>query len=264
MLKVSLYPVAMLTACGISIAASAKAGIPVAPLGTAQVKSAWEELTEEVLSNDPELSSDRLLMALGEQFRKDPDMLELDTEYPGLLDALIEGIRPIMRREAGRVLPLYAKELAGLYASNLSEAEAQEVKIFFRSPAMKHFAASLLQNQSFNNTLRDMIQGSDISEASLQHDNQSAAIQASLQMDGNELAEVKKFFAEPLGQKLAGLNARKREIDAKWTNYISPVGEKEIEPAVLDIMIAHIGKTDPEVARGMAKQLKRPYKPLRR
>jgi hypothetical protein len=214
------------------------------------------------MGDEADALSEKFLSAMIEQFRKDAEIMEMDASYPGLVDALAAAMQPIIRAESARVLPLYRDELTKLYSANLSAAEAQQITTFLHSAAMQHFKALLAQGRTFDSSARDALQGSSISQSAMTNDIRFSALKASLKLGGDDMVQVKEFFASPLGIKLSSLNSQKLAIDQRWTNYISPDGEKEIKPAVLDTMISHIGKTDPKIARGMAKSLKRKWRPI--
>jgi len=227
---------------------------------TARASSAWEDLAIVVVGVDAEQSSENLLNAMAGEFRKDADMVELDAAYPGLISATVEAIKPVLLAEAARILPLYRNDLMKLYSENLSALEAREITTFLHSPEMKIFRSLIIEGRTFDATARDLMKSDSISQAAMSNDVRLAALQASLKMQGDDLSTVKSFFASPLGQKFGALNSRKLAIDEKWANYVSADGEKEIEAVVLDTMIDHVGRTDKETARGMAKALNRQQK----
>lgn len=72
-----------------------------------------------------------------------------------------------------------------------------------------------------------------------------------------QVKEVQTFFATPLGRKVISLREQKAAVDLKWANAEMPELEREMESLVTETMIVHIGKTDPELAKGMREVIAR-------
>jgi hypothetical protein len=70
----------------------------------------------------------------------------LEKGYPGLRLAISERVRPVLVKSAMKMMPLYRADLAKLYGDNLTTQELHDASIFFRSPEMLAFTASLRRN----------------------------------------------------------------------------------------------------------------------
>ncbi|WP_454797170.1 hypothetical protein [Novosphingobium lindaniclasticum] len=217
-------------------------------------QAVWDELAS-IVATDEQMarSSNAMLKAMVDGLAADEEMAELETAYPGLLRAFSDALKPMMVQEAQRIVPLYRSDLAALYKANLSASEAAEIGVFLRSPQMTRFISTVAERNAMGATARDAMASREISAESLSADIGSAAIDASLQVDGADMKFIKDFFATPLGKRMSALNAQKIQIDARWSNYISPEAEAEVGPLVIEAMAQHIAKTDPEVAAEVRK-----------
>lgn len=202
-----------------------------------------------------EPQTDQILAAMAGQMRKDPEFAEMEAEFPGLIDAAIIRVRPIMIRAAYKGMPAYRADLSKLYQDNLTEAELREAVVFFRSPEMQAFIASAQRNMKFENSARSMVAEADPSSADLRKDITSAATQTARELPPEKLRKVEAFMESPLGRKLASLNPQRQAVNLRHFNRSDPAMEKEIEIATIEAMIDHVARTDPKLARDMRKAL---------
>lgn len=71
----------------------------------------------------------------------------------------------------------------------------------------------------------------------------------------DQIKRVEAFFTTPLGRKLLAMRDQKSAVDLKWANMEMPGIEQEMEQIVIETMVSHVGKTDPELAKGMRELL---------
>lgn len=255
-LKRQLIPSLLLAATALAVVPARAETVAPAPAAAPVAADAWSELAAFVVG-EAELwaTTEQVLDATVAQLGKSPDIARMETAYPGLMTAFADALRPIMRSEAQIVLPLYRADMAALYRETFSAAEAVQVLRFMQTPAMTRFRAELSRNRSMAATARDLVAEQDISQESMKSDLRSSALQAALKMGPADLKVIEAFYRTPTGTRFVASNPRKMAIDQKWSNYISPEAEAKVERVVLEAMVGHVAKTDPEVAEIMRKEL---------
>ena len=250
---------ASLLAASIAMANPAASQTPTAvqPQSPAHQAAASELAEAMVPDSSIEEQVDSMLSQLFDQlFASDPDFIELEKGYPGLRLAISERVRPVLVKSAMKMMPLYRADLAKLYGDNLTTQELHDASIFFRSPEMLAFTASLRRNLKLSRTTASLIGERDVTQADVLGDIRSSASGVMTELSAQQRSKLVAFFFSPLGKKLTALNSQKLAINTKWFNYSTPEMEKEIEVAMTAGMIDHIAKTDPAVAAEMRAMLR--------
>lgn len=240
------------------LAVPAQAAAPVAPAAVSPEMSAvCARISALVIPSAPiESRIDRMLPELVKQMiASDPDIAEMEAAYPGLGDAMVTAWRPIMIKAGREVMPLYREDMAAMYCRNFSLPELREIEAFLGSPAFQALQASAYQNLTLARTTGDVLNDKDVSASSIQGDLAETGRKASRDLSPEQQRQITQFMQSPLGRKMAAMSKEKLAIDAKWTNYLPPWAEKEIETVTIDAMIAHIAKTDPKMAQQMRNAL---------
>ena len=232
------------------------AAVETTPSSTAATTGAWHDLALAIANEEQiQASSKRLLDAMMEQFAQDPDMAEMETEFPGLLQSFRSAMTPLIQSEIAHTTPLYRADLEALYREKLSEPHTREATAFVTSPQFQRFLETYGKNARMRTTARDLVKTDKVTSDAILSDVRSSALQTSLQMDGADLRYMEEFYATEAGINFKALNPAKIEIDRKWANYVSPEASAQVVPLVLNAMIEHVGKTDPETAAAMRENL---------
>ena len=189
--------------------------------------------------------------------RDDPAIAALERNYPGMIEAMRAAWRPVFFKAAAATLPLYRAELSQFYQDNLTIAEARQVLAFFQTPEFQAFIAMGRENMDYRQTTKNLTDDKDVSVQAVRSDLAAAGVKTAKQLSPIQRRKLMAFFSSPTGQKLLALNPKKLALEAKWTNYVSPESEREIELVTYETMIGHIAKTDPETANLMRKELER-------
>lgn len=195
---------------------------------------------------------DRMLPDLVKQMiAADPDVAAMEDAYPGLGDAIGTAWRPIMIKASREMMPLYRNDMAALYCRNFSLSELLEIEAFLGSPAFQTLQNSAYENISLGHTMADVMSDKDVQAASIQGDLAESARKAGRELSPEYQRQITQFMQSPVGRKMAAMAQEKLAIDAKWTNYLPPWAEKEIETVTVDAIIDHIAKADPKTAQMM-------------
>lgn len=228
--------------------------VPVAATAPAPV---YAEIAALVVSDDhTDAKVDGLIAAtLQAMVEADGDIAAMDKEYPGLIRAVGDAMRPVMMRGVVESLPGYRADLAAMYAANLSAAEAREFADFLAEPGSRAFFGAAVRRVNYQSIANDVVAERDISATSLSRDVRNAAAKVAAEATPEQVKRVEAFFTAPLGRKLLALRDRKSAVDLKWANMEMPALEQEMELVVIETMVSHVGKTDPELAKGMREAL---------
>lgn len=198
---------------------------------------------------------------LTEMFNKNKDMALLESAYPGMQTAIRSSLEIPIKKEVVRINVQYRGDLTALYAANLSEADILGSVAFFKSSAGSALLQELQRSLTLSSVASEFAANKQASAEALSTDQSVAGVRAIYALSAEHRDAVVAFFGSPVGKNLAALNEKKMAIDIKWSNYLSPEAETEVETVVVASMIAHIAKTDPATAKAMreahAKEQKR-------
>jgi hypothetical protein len=234
--------------------------VPRSPAQDLAHREAGDRLAAAVVPDAMvEPQTDRLVESLLTQmFTRDTSMRELETNYPGMRDALGAGMKPVLIRHSARIMPSYRAELSALYQANLTTREARSAADFIASPVFVAFTRSAYANMDFKATVEAIGAERDISSADVRRDVHAAGVKSGAALSTADRAAIGALMGSPLGLKLRALNPQKLAIDTKWFNYTDPASEAEIEAAVVEAMIGHIALSDPETAEQLRAELAKP------
>ena len=186
-------------------------------------------------------------------FGKSPNLAALDAKYPGLQQAIATSLVPVMRRNIDKGGPQLRADVANLYASNLTSAEARNYMRFLLTPEMQAFARAVHANVSVKTLINDAANNADhkISPGEIHGNLRNAGVKAAGQSSMQQRMVIGMFFNSPTGKKVTALGPQKFAIEAKWANYSTPGTAEEFKHAMQMAMVAHIAKTDPATAGSM-------------
>lgn len=171
--------------------------------------------------------------------------------HPAMRSELKAAWLPIFTRAASDTQPKMMREVAELYASNLSVDELREVTTFFKTPLGQRLLSGVQANMNLSNATAELAQGamsdsktiSDVSQASLDKDRRAAAVRSVASLSAGDLQVLETASARPGMQKIAALGKQRGAIEAKWFNYSDPTAEKEIEKVTESIITRYLKET---------------------
>jgi len=179
-----------------------------------------------------------------------PDLAELETEYPGILKRMIEAMRPEIERQVVGGLPVLWDRMAAVYAGALTDAEMREMLVFYRSPTGQWLIESVAEGADFSKLMANLIENE---EASITADDLKAAVAESVERDVKRTMtkersrDILRMFSTPAGRKTVALNSRLLEIGAAWSNESTPEDDARLneilEGAIAEFIDASEDKT---------------------
>ena len=238
-----------------------KADAATAITSTANMQAASELadiLVDQTRSNA--MATTLINAATDEMIKKNQDVAALNEAFPGLDGAFRAALAAPMKNEVARILPLYRKEIAQFYAGRLSEADIRATTDFFRSPVGAALLMSLQQSAGMSNAATQIVSDKAVTSEALKQDSAIAGVRALFSLSPEQRNEIATFFNAPIGKRLSALNQERAAIDLKWFNYVSPEGEAEVGAAVMQAIVSHVAKTDPEAAEAIRAAMEKEMK----
>ncbi|WP_084276742.1 hypothetical protein [Novosphingobium sp. B1] len=252
----SSWPAAVilaLTAIGPSATAAAQTNDAV------QVRPAdgFDRLAAALVAQDRMIAQARPFAAatVATVMEKDKELASLNEEFPGLDQAIVEALEPLMKDAMTMAIPLYREDLANLYRKNLSVEDANTTAEFWSSPIGSNALDEITIVRSNQSVINSLVAEQNPTTQDLAADDKTTVgrFQAEVS-ERSKLALIGFYLTDP-GKNLFALNPEKQKIDAKWVAYSPPGMDKQIEQVIMVAMTQHIAKTDPELAALMAKNL---------
>ncbi|ANU07243.1 hypothetical protein [Paraurantiacibacter namhicola] len=161
-------------------------------------------------------------------WKADPFMAEMEAECPGILDAMIEGSTPLMRKIDQRANREYRNALLGILKANLTPEEAMAATVWFRSEDGQAMLASAARNVTTEASLGEIVateEGSASREA-FARDKEASVQRVMGEMDAPMQRRVAMAFMDSSwGPKLVAL--RPQMDEARYTIFNAPLSAEE-------------------------------------
>lgn len=226
--------------------APAKRAVSIDP----QRMAAANELTEVIFAaQDVQHQLNSLVDGLFQQMAvSDAALKKFMDEHPAMQSELKAAWLPIFTRAASDTQPKMMREVAELYASNLSVDELREVTTFFKTPLGQRLLSGVQANMNLRNATAEIAKGAasdskaipDVSQATLDKDRRAAAVRSVASLSAGDLQALEAASARPGMQKIVALSKQRGAIEAKWFNFSDPAAEKEIEKVTDAILTRYL------------------------
>lgn len=259
-MKLHYVVMAALLAGSPALAKPVKRAAPVAVKADPAVRKAAADRLAEVLTPESALPGqvDKILALLLENMeRNDPGFAKMEQAYPGMIQAVSDAMRPVLLKSSASAIPLYRADLSQMFQTELTAAEANEAAAFFASSDGQALIASLQDNMKYDRTVGALSQDKSATNADVTADKSAAGMRTFQALGPAQRQRVMAFFTSPTGRKLIALGPKRSAIDQKWFNYTPPESEAAIQTAVLEAMVQHVAKTDPEKAAKFRAELEK-------
>jgi hypothetical protein len=196
---------------------------------------------------------DSLTAAIAREYAQVPEIAALEKEKPGLIDAAVRGMRPVLKSVMARVEDEYRPRKRALLARYITPSEAEDLTAFYRSPlGMKivdQASRSMADASMLEGLGEEITSGKDLSEvqvtsAQVASDFDKAVRSTTGAMSEEELTELARLAAEkPALLKLATIRSEMLALQTQIANEEPNAGEvAAIEQAAITAIEEHIGK----------------------
>lgn len=185
----------------------------------------------------------------------DPQSAALEAAYPGVLQAMVEAMGPVLRRHSDRLTGEMYLQMAALLADNLTAAEAREAAAFYRSPIGRRVMLSVQNNYSQtavgDAAVASVLGGSlNISEEAVAADLATSSRAAIRDISAADMATMNRDFASATWPpKLLQLQGEMARIRTAMENApVNPTDEAEMQQATMAAINRFVAKADAKAA----------------
>jgi hypothetical protein len=171
------------------------------------------------------------------------EVRDLEAQYPGIVQAMWTGARPIAAEMLEQALPKLWNRLADVYASKLSTDQIEATKAFFASPTGRKVILLLNRNADLRPLMRDVFadEKGQITPQGYVESVVASAGRTAGQMSPAEIGEMDRFMRSPAGLAMAAMAVEVRDIGVAWMNESEPKYDARIERAMTEAAAARIG-----------------------
>jgi hypothetical protein len=168
----------------------------------------------------------------------DPNIREMEEQYPGILRAMIEAMRPIIERRMRDELPELWTQVGTFFAGELSEADLRAGIAFYGSPTGQRIIALMVDSADLGPMMTDMLESGnfDITRQQLNTTVMSGARTIETKLTPEQRAETERFVQSPAGRRIVALTPRMMTIVLAWSNAPTPEMDAEIGAAVVRVV----------------------------
>jgi hypothetical protein len=184
---------------------------------------------------------------LRKSLSKDPVFVDLEVEYPGIVDAVVQGLRSPMLRAYDAKLPLLWDKMAALYTANLTPADMDAVVAFASSPAGKRYAEALERNASMTATFEAARTAgtNDATVSAAAKREQIAMInKANSEITSADRIAIFRFENSVAGTKLVKMIQKMQDIQLEWDFYFTDEQRAEFADARTTAAREYMAKID--------------------
>jgi hypothetical protein len=196
---------------------------------------------------------DGVSAVIAREYAQVPEIAAMEKEKPGLIDAVVRAMRPVVEGVMARVEDDYRPRKKALLARYITPDEAEDLTAFYRSPLgmriVDHASRSMAEASALEGLGQEIAAGKDISEVEVTReqvtrDFDKAVRSTSDALSEADLAELARLAAEqPALLKLATIRGEMLGLQTVMANEQPNAAEiAAIEQAAITAIEAHIGK----------------------
>jgi hypothetical protein len=172
----------------------------------------------------------------------DPNIKQLEAEYPGLLRRIGDDMKPLMASYTRKVLPDYIERAAAIYAGLFSAAEIDDLYGIYASPAGQRLIASMTNNITADALLQEAVKDpkSGSSLAAVGSDHYKAAAAALKTTSDADKQAFTAIFSKAYFTRMIQLGPKLRKLEQDMINQPDPERDAEIRAVIERAMREHI------------------------
>lgn len=150
-------------------------------------------------------------------YRDDPNLRTLEADRPGIIDAIIAAMRPVVEQGRREALPRLWADTGAVYAAGLTPDELRQAVMFHKSPAGRRLA---------------LAEQKAVADASPRPDRAGHQTGQRTGADPEDVRAGRVFGATPTGRKLVALQPRIDAIVKAWNNSWTPETDARLGEAM--------------------------------
>lgn len=228
--------------------------LPIATVSAAQpVASASPEqqkLGAELarVLNSEELTRAQIRKMLDETlpktFADTPQFAAMERDYPGITQAVIAAMGPVILDGTLKRLPSLWDRLVPIYTRTFSAAELRTLLDFYTSPAGMRLLKTMGEGADYSRLMGDMLAhgNTTVTTDGLAAGVQTGIAQVVRTSSPEDVKAMVALAATSAGKKLPGVNQQVQAEAAAWGNEEDPKLNAQVQAAVKDAVVKFIGK----------------------
>lgn len=216
---------------------------PVAPVeaDSAARKAAADSLARILYPEGQQIAAAERMVDkdMGAAFRSDADFLALEKEFPGLIEAVLNEVKPALARFTRNRLPEYHQRVAALLASHFSTPELEDIAKFYLTPTGQKIVRGMHENATGGAMLGEIMADPDkpTSLSAVASDHKTASQATKKLIDTSDEPALTELTKKPYFLRMATLGPKMRKLDLEFTNEPDPEFEAEVA-AIFEAVIA--------------------------
>jgi hypothetical protein len=181
---------------------------------------------------------DSLRAQITQVFVADQDFQDMEKEYPGIIEDLIETLVPMAIRQTEATIPDFIDRLTTLYSDNMTVDEMIEASAWLSSPVFSRLRMSMESKFDIRQIVTKFMVDEDtqISGTDLQTMKLDAVAKTYPNLSLEDKASLMRMSSTQGVRKFVSLEKQSQEIETIWTNEESPEDDAEIEAATIAVM----------------------------
>lgn len=167
---------------------------------------------------------------------KQPDIADMEAEYPGIVKTMYVAARPILIEIEQENVARMQTSLSRLYLAELSLGEIEEISRFFAEPTGRKVVRGMFNSNAMQNSMEAIAAAPDapISIESIRENQVRAAVEMAAGMNEEDERTAGAFLATSAGKKFGELGPRARAIAAEIVNAPQPKLQARVDAAMLE------------------------------
>lgn len=165
---------------------------------------------------------------------------QADRNYPGLTNAVVAAVRPLVAKSSARSLPILHEKIARLAQERLSSAETAELTAFYRSPTGRKALRFMAQSTDGGAAYKSAAENPAARSAY----KRQAAEKAARELSPADQMVLTEFMKRPVFAKLARMQPQVRQMQAEFHNRQDPVFKARMAETVAAAMAEHVKEID--------------------
>jgi hypothetical protein len=187
---------------------------------------------------------------LAKDMQGDPNIAELEREYPGVTAHLLASMRDEIIAQVTKSIPDLWNKIAGLFAAEMNAAELAQAYDYYSSPAGQRLVAATHENADYSTLGKAIIDDPDraVTANDVKTVLRSGVGKTAADMSDEDRAAILEFSKTAGFSKVRKLGPKVQEASAKWANESSPDEEKRIDDIATKAIEDFMQKADAQKA----------------
>lgn len=181
---------------------------------------------------------------LPKAFAASPDFAAMEREHPGVTQAVIGAMRPIILNGMLARLPTLSARLTPIYAQAFTTAELHTLIDFYKSPTGARVIKAMGEGTDFSRLLGDMVANKNnaVTTEGVRAGVQSGVAEVIRTATPEDMKAMEALAATDAGKKLREIAPQIQAASVAWGSEPDPQLNAQVESAVKSAILDYVGK----------------------